>query len=115
MSRRAATDVAISWYANGYVPCRTTFSSWFYCDNSTLIFGEVLMKFSRMSLVPIHYRYSIALYRYCTVGNAKKRRFDSRKGTFLSRHTPVKLRYRTVPYGTGNVPYRSVALLRLTT
>jgi hypothetical protein len=110
MSRRVATDVAISWYFIGYVPRHTTFSSWFYCDNNTSIFEEVLMKFSRMSLVVIHCHYTIVMYRYCTTGNSTKPMFDSHKGTFLSCHTPGKLRYRTVP-----VLYRTDALLRLNT
>ena len=105
MSRRVATDVASSWYSIGYVPCRTTFLAGSIATIEPLrsIFGEVLMKFSRMSLVAIHYRYTTILYRYYIVGNVMKRMLDSRKGTFLSRHNWSN--YGTVPYRYCTVPY----------
>jgi hypothetical protein len=71
------------------------------------------MQFLRNLRVAIQYQYIAVLYRLCP----EKRRFDSRKGTFSSPHTPVKLQYRTeqvlyrtVRYRTAPVLYRIVLL-----
>ncbi len=67
-----------------------------------------------LSIVPVG-------FQGLTVEVHSSHRFDSRKSEFITRRTPVKLRYRTVEYGTSivqeqepycieNILYRTVRL-----